>query len=160
MSATAGLQLRRAAPADADLLLAWANDPETRAASFHPGRIEPDEHRGWLAARLASLSTVLWIGELDGRPVGQVRLELEPDGVAEVGISVAPEARGRGVGRRLLGAAVSEASRTLPVTAFLARVRPDNGRSLALFRAAGFLDDAQGLVDGVPCLELRARPQR
>jgi RimJ/RimL family protein N-acetyltransferase len=145
MSVPVGIRLRRAVASDADLLLEWANDPETRAASFHVERIVPEEHQRWLGARLASPSTVLWIGELDGRPIGQVRLELDPDGVAEVGISVAPAARGTGLGGRLLQTALTEAGRNLSISAFVARVRPSNARSLALFAAAGFVDAGGGI---------------
>jgi RimJ/RimL family protein N-acetyltransferase len=157
---TSTIRLRAAVEADAELLLAWANDPVTRSASFHAAAISPAEHRRWLAERLASTSTTLWIGELDGLPVGQVRIELDPAGVGEVGISVAPSARGAGVGRRLLNSALREASRSLPVTAFVARVRPDNERSLGLFHAAGFVDEGPGTSAGEPSLILRAPATR
>lgn len=150
------LRLRAGVAADAELLLEWANDPVTRAASFHSATISPADHERWLAERLASPATTLWIGELDGRPIGQVRIELDPAGTGEVGISVAPLARGSGVGRRLLNVALLEASRSLPVNAFVARVRPENEPSLALFRAAGFVDEGPGTSAGVPCLVLRA----
>lgn len=159
VSEPAVVRLRRVNGADADLLLEWANDPETRAASFHPAPILPTEHRRWLASRLVSASTAFWIGEVDGTPVGQVRIEVGPDGIGEVGISIAPSARGAGIGRSLLAAALSEASRTLPLTMFLARVRIDNRRSLALFRGAGFVERGPGSCAGVPCLELEARPK-
>jgi RimJ/RimL family protein N-acetyltransferase len=158
VSERAVVRLRRVGQADSDLLLEWANDPETRAASFHPAPIFPVEHRRWLASRLASATTAFWIGEVDGTPVGQIRIEIEPDGTGEIGVSVASDARGSGIGRSLLAAALSEARRTLPVTTFLARVRLDNSRSLALFRSAGFVERGQRTCAGVPCLELEARP--
>jgi UDP-2,4-diacetamido-2,4,6-trideoxy-beta-L-altropyranose hydrolase len=134
------ITVRTATEADAERLLAWANDPATRAAGFHPSPIDPGEHERWLTARLASGSGRLFIG-LDGdRPVGQVRLEADDDGRVEVGISVAPEARGRGIGRALLeaglAAGVSDAS--LRVAVFVARIRADNAASVAMFRGAGF----------------------
>jgi RimJ/RimL family protein N-acetyltransferase len=147
------VRLRRVTASDADLLLAWANDPVTRAASFHPSPIDPAGHVRWLAARLASPETGFWIGEsADGLAVGQVRVEGE-----EVSISVAPDARGQGFGRVLLAAAVEEAGRTLPVERMLARVRVDNPASLALFAGAGFVELVRGLCEGVPCVELERR---
>jgi RimJ/RimL family protein N-acetyltransferase len=144
------VQLRRAKPGDADLLLGWANDPVTRANSFQTATILPDEHRRWLAARLASPTSALWIGELGGVPIGQVRIEMDEAGIGEVGISVAPGARGQGIGRRLLGAALAEAGRTLPLTELVARIRPGNDASLALFHAVGFSGPAQGEDPGMP----------
>jgi len=46
------VRLRRATASDADLLLDWANDPVTRAASFHPDPIDRSGHVRWLAARV------------------------------------------------------------------------------------------------------------
>jgi RimJ/RimL family protein N-acetyltransferase len=147
------VRLRRVTEADADLLLAWANDPVTRAASFHPDPIDRAGHVAWLAARLASPTTGFWIGESDdGIAVGQVRVE-----GGEVSISLAPNSRGRGFGRALLAAAVDEAGRTLPVERLLARVRLDNPASLALFAGVGFVELSRGLCERVPCIELELR---
>ena len=156
------VRLRRATEADADLLLAWANDPETRAASFHPDPIDRSGHVRWLAARLASPATAFWIGEGDdGRPVGQIRIEVGADAVGEVSIATAPDARGMGFGGALLRAAIEEARGTLPVERLLARVRTDNDASLALFERGGFDERSRGLCFDVPCatfeLALRRR---
>ena len=147
------VRLRRVTSSDADLLLEWANDPVTRAASFHPDPIDRAGHVAWLASRLSSPATGFWIGEADdGWPIGQVRVE-----GGEISISVAPNSRGKGLGRALLAAAVDEAGRTLPVARVLARVRLDNPASLALFRGAGFLELSRGVCEGVPCIELELR---
>jgi RimJ/RimL family protein N-acetyltransferase len=147
------VRLRRATESDADLLLAWANDPATRAASFHPELIESAGHVRWLAARIASPSTGFWIGEAHGRPIGQVRVEIVSNELGEVSISTAPEARGRGFGRALLAAAVVEAGDALPLSTLVARVRLDNPASLALFAGAGFVERERTTCAGVPCAE-------
>ena len=135
------ITVRLATADDAALLLDWANDPTTRTAGFHRDAIDPATHRRWLAARLTSSTSRLYVG-LDGeRPIGQVRLEGAPDGRVEVGISVAAEARGRGIGHDLLRAGL-EAGRADPdlrVDVYVARVRPDNAASIALFTGSGFL---------------------
>jgi RimJ/RimL family protein N-acetyltransferase len=147
------VQLRRAMESDAELLLAWANDPATRAASFHPEPIERAGHMPWLAARLASPSTGFWIGDADGRPIGQVRVEIVAHEVGEISISIAPEARGVGFGRALLVAASAEAGEVLPISTLLARVRLDNPASLGLFAGAGFVERGRTTCAGVPCAE-------
>jgi RimJ/RimL family protein N-acetyltransferase len=156
------VRLRRTTESDADLLLAWANDPATRAASFHPDPIDRAGHVRWLAGRLASPTTSFWIGEREGRPIGQVRIELGADtvgahAVGEISVSIAPDARGMGLGRALLLAAIDEAGRTLPVDGLLARVRLDNPASLALFAGAGFIELGRRMCFGVPCAELELR---
>jgi RimJ/RimL family protein N-acetyltransferase len=151
------IRLRRATDADADLLLAWSNDPATRAASFHTAPIERGDHLSWLANKLASPATAMWIGEADGEAVGQVRIDVVAEGTGELSIAVAPQARGRGVGRALLDAAIATAGSVLPVEMILARVRLDNPASLALFASAGFSERSRGSCFGTPCAEFERR---
>jgi RimJ/RimL family protein N-acetyltransferase len=148
------ITVRRASADDAERLLAWANDPATRAAGFHPSPIDAATHGRWLDGRLASAASRVLIGLEDGLPVGQVRLEAGADRRVEVGISVAPDARGRGVGRALLkaGLAAGLADPDLQIEVFVARIRPDNAASLALFGGAGFRLSGMGEVAGVPCV--------
>ena len=157
---TAGpLVLRPATAADADLLLDWANDPVTRASGFHRNAISRLEHARWLAARLASPTTRLWIGVVGDEPVGQIRFDREADGVAEIGIAIAPIARGRGLGRQLLaaGLAAARADASFAPAGFLARVRPENAASLALFRGAGFVETGREAVRGLASVSFRLR---
>jgi RimJ/RimL family protein N-acetyltransferase len=135
------ISLRPATHADADLLLDWANDPTTRAAGFHPEPIDQSTHELWLSARLASPTSRLYVGLEDERPIGQVRLEVGTGGRTEVGISIASEARGRGLGGALLRAALAagRSDRALGVDTFTARIRPENVASISLFSEVGFL---------------------
>ena len=148
------IELRQATIDDADLLLTWANDPTTRAAGFHVDPIEPAEHRAWLAARLASSATHLYLGSDDAGPVGHVRFERDQDGLVEVGVSVAPDRRGHGHGRALVEAGIAAVGGTTadPVRGFLARIRPDNAASIALFETVGFDAHGPDEVAGVQCL--------
>lgn len=58
-------------------------------------------------------------------------------GVADIGIYVAPEARGRGVGRALLERLVAESERC-GLWTLQAGIFPENEASLAIHRACGF----------------------
>ena len=146
--------MRPATEEDADLLLAWANDPVTRAAGSHPSPIDPASHRRWLADHLASTASRLLVGLDDDRPIGQVRLDADDEGRVEVGIAVAAETRGRGIGRALLaaGLAAGLADPDLAVEVFVARIRPDNAASIALFMGAGFHAAGTDEEAGVPYL--------
>lgn len=143
--------LRPARAEDRDLLLAWANDPITRAAGFHPERIDLAAHEHWLTARLADPLGRLWIGEAGGRPVGQLRVDRDETGRGIVGISMAPDARRRGLAGALLRAGMASAVAELGVTMFVAFVRPDNEASLRLFARAGYIDTGPSELAGVPC---------
>jgi phosphinothricin acetyltransferase len=59
------------------------------------------------------------------------------EGVAWVGIYVAPDAQGQGVGRALLEGVI-EASEAVGVWTLLAGILPENAASLALHERAGF----------------------
>ena len=134
------MSIRPASPADEGLLLAWANDPEARHGSGDRPEIQPTAHATWFSARLSDRSNYrIWIGEVGGVPVGVVRFERRDDRDVEVSITVAPEARGRGFARPLLRAGLEAAREAFDRPRFVARVRPDNDRSLALFERAGFV---------------------
>ena len=137
--------LRPATWADADLLLAWANDPGTRAASFTTAPIAREDHLRWLAGSLFSPTRRLFIGWADGVPMGTVRLDDTAEG-AVVGITVAPEQRGRGRGHQLLALLRTWATGQVP--RLVAWVRHDNPASLKLFRAAGYRPVRDDLVNG------------
>ncbi len=133
------IAVRPAGPRDRDRLLAWANDPATRAASFRPAPIGRDEHRRWFAGRLADLASGrIWIGRRGGRLVGVVRVDLAVDGTLVVGIGLDPRERGMGRSGPLLEAGLMAARAAFPGARFRAWIRPGNAVSLALFRGAGF----------------------
>jgi RimJ/RimL family protein N-acetyltransferase len=136
--------VRRARLADVELLLRWRNDPETRSNSFTSDEIGLDAHASWLSAKLAEPTCLLLVAELDGHPVGQVRLDRRADDWAEISITVAPEARGRGIGRQVIAAGSSEGADELAVQRIVARIKPDNAASAAAFRNAGYARWPQG----------------
>jgi RimJ/RimL family protein N-acetyltransferase len=151
---TPTVKIRPATAADEALLLTWANDPGTRAASFHTAEIAPDEHAAWLARTLTLPTRRLFIGMVGQEPVGQVRLDAGDRGEVEVGISIAPERRGQGLGAGLLAAGIGAGRRdpALGVRRFVARIRPGNDASTRLFEGAGFVLRETGRCDGAPCL--------
>lgn len=151
---SAPVDVRPATAGDARRLLDWANDPVTRAASFRTAPIGWPEHERWLAGRLASPSCRLLIGLEGLDPVGHVRFELGEEGTAEVGISLDPGVRGRGLGTALLRAAISAArgDPSFSARSFVARVRVDNAASIRLFLGAGFHPLGESFCEGVPCL--------
>ena len=132
------LACREARMEDAELLWRWASDAETRRNAFSKSAIAFEEHVAWLERRLHSDATRIWIFSDGDVPVGQVRFDIEGDR-AEIDIAVAPERRGRGLGRAMLGEAVrrlhaERGARARPT----ASVLEDNVRSLRMFRACRF----------------------
>ncbi|WP_422924754.1 GNAT family N-acetyltransferase [Singulisphaera sp. PoT] len=96
---------RNATLTDAELLFAWRNDPETREHSHNTGLLEFEKHVAWLEATLANPRRDLRIAEWKGIPVGTVRIDLLDDG-CELSWTVAPESRGKGIGKQMIKSAV------------------------------------------------------
>jgi RimJ/RimL family protein N-acetyltransferase len=95
------LEFRPAAMHDAELLLKWRNDQGTREASHNVETIVLESHRAWLAKTLKNPDRRLLVAILNGVPVGTVRADLD-DGVWKLSWTVAPEARGQGIGKRMV----------------------------------------------------------
>ncbi|MFL5295381.1 MAG: GNAT family N-acetyltransferase [Phenylobacterium sp.] len=131
MSAASKVRLRKATPSDALDVLAWRNDPLTRAMSRSAEEIHPGEHLAWFESALGNPALILLIGEADGGKVGMVRFDVGVE--TEVSINVNPACRGRGYGYRLLSQALAQVSG--PV---VADIRPDNLASQRIFERAGF----------------------
>jgi GNAT superfamily N-acetyltransferase len=112
------------------MLWLWANDPETRAHSFQHDPIAWDEHCEWL------LTHDPYIGEIEGKPVGTVRI----DGNV-ISVTVAPEHRGHGYGMMLIRQAT--ATSTAEVHAY---IKNDNYASIRSFLASGY--EIQGEDNG------------
>jgi RimJ/RimL family protein N-acetyltransferase len=150
--------LRAAAPNDAPSLLAWRNDPITRKASRSARPVAVHEHAAWLAGVLADPDRDLLIAVVAERPVGQVRLDRAASRTYEISVTVAPEARGRGVGTAIIEAGVSRAFDRHDATKVVAAIRRGNTASEQAFRSAGFSPTIR--TDGSFRWYVRARPRR
>ncbi len=132
------LTLRPVTMADARLLHEWRNDPDTRRGSRQTEAIGWPQHEAWLAAALADTDRVLRIAEAGGEPLGVLRADRRTDGW-ELSWTVAPRARGRGIGTRMLSLFVAGLEGRLAAV-----VRKGNLASAKMAAAAGMRlqDDA------------------
>ena len=153
----AAVSLRPARPDDCRLVFDWANDPATRAASFHSEVIAFEDHARWYEGSLGGTRRYLRIAELDAAPVGLVRFDrLDADETrAEIGINLAPEHRGRRLAVPILLAATEEAS-ALGLRTVVARIRPENAPSIRAFERAGYRFVAEERVSGFEAFRYEA----
>lgn len=129
------MDIRPAILEDAILLFEWRNDRLTREASINSDSVPLESHMDWLRSSLANPNRKLLIAETD-RPVGTVRIDYSDE--TELTWMVAPDARGLGIGKAMLSAAIPEG----PV---IARIKSGNVASQRLAASVGF----QLLSDGV-----------
>lgn len=135
------MELRPATMDDAQRLFDWRNDPATRIASHQTGELHFSDHVAWLARALASDSRELYIAEHEGAAVGTVRADLS-GAVTELSWTVAPEWRGHGFGKAMVGMLADQIR-----TPLKAEIKRDNVASQRIALAAGFTLAAE--IDGV-----------
>jgi RimJ/RimL family protein N-acetyltransferase len=117
---------------DFELLFEWRNDPLTRKYSIKRESVSREEHERWLRASIENQDRRLLIAEVDGEPIGTVRLDRH-ESEWELSWTVAPSARGKGLGKKMVSAATGLVSESL-----IARVRADNLASRRIAEHAGF----------------------
>jgi len=135
------ITLRPATIKDADMLLNWRNDPETRKASHSRSEVPNKEHLDWLSKAIGNANRRLLIAEENGNPVGTVRADFS-QGAWELSWTVAPNARGQGVAKRMVTLFASEISEPIR-----AEVKIGNIASVRIAEHAGMAFDRE--VEGI-----------
>jgi RimJ/RimL family protein N-acetyltransferase len=125
------IEVRPATIQDAEMLLQWRNDPETRSGSHNSAEVEREEHIVWLTKTLNDKCRRLFVAEENGVPVGTVRVDLA-DGAYQLSWTVAPNARGRGVAKRMVALLASETLQPIR-----AEIRTGNAASIRVAEYAG-----------------------
>jgi len=132
-------RLRPLEEEDLDLILRWRNRPEVRANMFTAHEISLDEHRAWFARVSVDPTRRSYIYVEGAEPLGVVaftELQVE-DRTAAWGFYTADTAP-RGVGTRMLSAALVEAFGALGLEKVWSEVLAFNAASLALHHKLGF----------------------
>lgn len=138
------LHARAATADDEALLLRWANDAGTRAASFSSRAIAPEEHHRWLAARLAAPDQhrLMILCAAAGLPVGHVRFDHVQANQWRINYAIEPDLRGRGLASRALQVAADALAASTPQPpeplALVGDVKADNLPSRRAFERLGF----------------------
>jgi len=99
--------------------------------------VDKAERRGRFESSVRGDDAQFFVAEDDGRMLGHVWIGITAYGVADLGMMVAADARGRGVGSALLSAAI-EWAREARAHKVALQVWPHNERALALYRKFGF----------------------
>lgn len=127
----------------------WANDPQVRKNAFHNEPIEWDTHNNWFNNKIKS-DSLLVIFYCDDKPAGQVRIDWE-NNIGVIDFSVDPSFRNRGFGRKFLQIMIKIAQQSYPGSEIEGIVKEENIPSAKAFRAAGFTQKDNRLINGVNC---------
>lgn len=133
------IELRHFAPADQDAVRALV----LAGLADHFGELDPTLNHDLddIAANYVDRGAEVIVAERDGRIIGAGTLMRESPGVGRlVRMSVAREARGQGLGKRLVRHFI-EIARARGDHRLLAETNDDWRDAIALYRACGFQDD-------------------
>lgn len=158
------IAVRKVTSADSDTIFRWANEPAVREHSLNRKTISPEEHAAWFNNKVIAPDSRMYIMELEGVPVGQIRFDIDIlRSQAAIGYSVDAAFRGKGLGTALirLGIAALQAARP-DINEIKAVVKTTNIPSLQVFEQLNFLKPGEETIQGQPCnvylLKLNRRP--
>jgi putative acetyltransferase len=146
------ITIRRATPKDAAAYARFMSHPDVFATLLQMPFTDEETWRSRLTDSCAPGKADLPLAaELHGEVVGSAGLH--PVGISQrrrhamtLGLSVAPEAQGQGVGSALMSAMCEYADRWMGVLRLELTVYTDNVRALALYRKFGF--ELEGTLRG------------
>ena len=137
--------LRPATLNDWRLLLVWRNDEKTRLNSHNTKPLIEQEHKRWLVRALSDPMYHVFIWMDNGIPAGCVLAQYVA-GRYTLSWVVAPERRGKGIGRRMVAAMILAID--APVRA---EVKTINAASVAIAESCGMCKVSE--IDGVVTYE-------
>jgi putative acetyltransferase len=158
------LNIRRASSQDAAAFARIMGDPHVLRDVMQLPFASEEQWRARLTEMLApGKPDLILVAErpgADGQPTVVGHAGLNPAGAAlrrrhvvSLGISIAPEAQGQGVGKALMQALCDYADRWAQVLRIELTVYADNQRAIALYRRFGFVEEgrmrAYALRDGL-----------
>lgn len=135
------LYIRLADMSDEELLLEWANDPDTRQNSVFPESITPQIYLRWFYGMLRDVEGCRFylIETEEGIPIGQVWFEKQDEGW-DIDYSIVPHMGGRGLGQRLLQIALSKMRLEHEGVVVFGKVKKNNFASQYMLKSNGFRD--------------------
>ncbi|TSC58749.1 MAG: N-acetyltransferase GCN5 [Parcubacteria group bacterium Greene0416_79] len=149
------IRLRQATHEDARFLFELRNEPSVRAASFSSEAILFPDHERWLKEKLKDKNSPLWIAELDGQPIGQVRFDVVSKEEAEINIAIQCASRGKGYGTEVVRRASRDFFDTFQnINTLRAHIKPDNRASVKTFQKSGYRIKSETDIKGIHSLSL------
>ncbi len=136
LSGMMDIKLRKAGPADMDLIYSWNNEPSVRANSFNTDPISPEEHRQWFHRKMADPAFFLYIFEDNRQNIGLVKIDKGPNTI--IGVTIPEEQRGKGYSAKILRLAINEFWKYHDED-ILAYIKTENLISIKTFTRCGFV---------------------
>ncbi len=137
-SCTGILSMRQVTLEDADFVLEIANDPLTRAMSFHQNQISYNEHMLWFSAQIER-NTPFYIACYNSAPCAYVRFAVD-NSQHVISMALHKDFRNLGLAKGILQQACEKYFTQSQAKSILAYIKKTNTASLATFLGVGFLE--------------------
>lgn len=137
MPAEPPFHIRAATKNDAQLLFEWRNEASARMQSRNTVETTWEDHLAWVTKVITGRIPAqhLYVVEnKENMPVGTVRSDATEEGYTEISYTVAPEWRGKGVGREMT---LQFAKEFLPGKKLKAVIKKGHAPSESIARALG-----------------------
>jgi len=139
---------------DTDLIVNWRNQENVSKYFFFREKFTREMHENWIKSKIETGKVVQFVVCLieNDMPIGSTYLRDidKEDGTAEYGVFIGEEsARGRGIGKEILGLTLEYAWKELGLNRIRARAISTNEASIQSFLHSGFKKDE--LIKSVVC---------
>lgn len=108
------IELRPVTFKDAEILFNWRKDFYTQKNSFSENDIIWEEHELWLKRKLQDPNCFMFICVLRGAAIGKLQIDVV-DRIGNIGFVVAPEARRKGYGAKIIGLAAKAVQKEVDI---------------------------------------------
>lgn len=133
------IRLQKAKPRDCLKIWKWRNEPGVRSVSVNNKIIPLETHKIWYSNKIKDPGVRILIAKNLGNPYGYARIEKTERNCGEIHIAVTKASRGKGLGLLLLQKSCAHAFIKMRFGEITARIKPENKRSIGLFKRAGFV---------------------
>ncbi len=145
------LKFRKASLEDSIVYFNWANDPIVREQSYNSNLIDFTDHDKWFNSKLKDKSCVMLIFQNgENLNIGQIRIQIENNNEALIGVSISAEHRGKGYAREMLEIATDHflnSNQGFKINAFIKKKNLD---SKYAFEKAGFKFENEKIHENIP----------
>ena len=132
------IALRRVGEQDCKIIWHWANELQTRAASFSSNPIPWEDHLSWFTEKLHSGNCILYKAtNQHGVPLGLARIDLGQSAPV-ISVSLDLDFRSLGLGSKLIRIATERAMKERNLERIDALIKMNTADSLRAFTKAGY----------------------
>ena len=145
------ISFRKANDSDMMLYFNWANDSSVRENSYQSNVISIENHQSWFLNKIIDSNCQMLVFENHlHQAIGQVRIQINTDKTAIIGISNDCQHRGKGYASLMIDKATELFLKENPQMVVSAYIKIENQASTKAFEKAGFVIDSTIIYEGSP----------